>query len=542
MQQQSTPAAWTRPPYRGQAFLRCRRAAATAITAAMTTLMCLAGIAFAGDHIWLVYQRDLLKVGVDAASLAATRYMATLPSSLSDAQVKAALKPLAERYILANLPEAKRDRAADTLVVDPRPNRLAGTVDIEAEADLGGAVFGRWLWGSVAGKTHVASRTERMAGLTEVALAIDVTGSMGDDLAGNTPSNSSPERMEIVKQAALQLVDVLNAGAPAGSVAVGLVPWHFRVQFDQATRTRWEDNGWAQYPTQRYYPNPHRESWKRIRKSKKDWFPDPYRVTAAGEWHTLPSQPDEAWQGCVDQRSMSGQNPPGVSTVLPTDEPFTMGFYSATPAYPRDKPISLQCDQNDPIKDRPENEKDACFTENGHEGTSRLDPQFNCGLPTIMPLTTDIEQITTAIESLGASGSATYSTLGVVWGHRLLAPTWRNTWGDPVHPADPQQNPGTQKALVLLTDGDDNHLDPAIVNAHREQACTAAKAAGIKVFTIAAMDPGRVGDLAQSLERCSSQADDPDGTYVFTNNATPEALEDTFREIGRQLVRFRRVM
>ena len=538
MQQQSTPAACMRPPCRGQAFLRCRRAAATAITAAMTTLMCLAGIAFAGDHIWLVYQRDLLKVAVDAASLAATRHMATLPSSLSDAQVKAALKPLVERYILANLPEAKRDRAADTLMVDPRPNRLAGTVDIEAEADLGGAVFGRWLWGSVTGKTHVASRTERMAGLTEVALAIDVTGSMGEALA-----EGSPERMAIVKQAALQLVNVLNAGAPAGSVAVGLVPWHFRVQFDQATRTRWEDNGWAQYPTQRYYPNPHWESWKEIRRSSNvGWFPDPHLVTAAGETHTLPRQP-EPWQGCVDQRSMSGPNPPGVSTVLPTDEPFTMGFYSATPAYPRDNPISLQCDQKDPIPDRPTNKKDECFIGSGHAGTyKQKDPQFNCGLPTIMPLTTDIEQITTAIESLGAGGSATYSTLGVVWGHRLLAPPWRNTWGDPVHPADPQQNPGTQKALVLLTDGDDNHLDPAIVNAHREQACTAAKAAGIKVFTIAAMDPGRVGDLAQALERCSSQADDPDGTYVFTNNATPEALEDTFREIGRQLVRFRRVM
>jgi len=158
-----------------------------------------------------------------------------------------------------------------------------------------------------------------------------------------------------------------------------------------------------------------------------------------------------------------------------------------------------------------------------------------------MPLTTDTAAVKREIDTLSAGGSATYSTLGVVWGHRLLAPTWRTIWGGATatHPVDKAE--GVQKALVLLTDGDDNHLDPVIVRDHRSKACTAAKNAGIKVFTIAAMDPSRVGELAGYLERCSSQADDPGGKYVFVNNTTPDDLKGAFQEVAQQLARFRRV-
>ena len=65
------------PPWRGGRrpgwvvpFARCRRAAATALTAAVMTLMSVAGIALTSDHTHLVYQRDILKAGTDAATLA----------------------------------------------------------------------------------------------------------------------------------------------------------------------------------------------------------------------------------------------------------------------------------------------------------------------------------------------------------------------------------------------------------------------------------------------------------------------------------------
>ena len=147
-----------------------------------------------------------------------------------------------------------------------------------------------------------------------------------------------------------------------------------------------------------------------------------------------------------------------------------------------------------------------------------------------MPLTTDISIINSKISSLGAGGSATYSTLGVVWGHRLLSPDWRNIWGDAVHPVDAASN--VRKMLVLLTDGDDNHLDQNIVWDHRRKACTAAKDAGIEIITVFAGTPG--SSLKDELLACASPVADEDDTNSFTGE-TQEELKDAFEEIGRRL-------
>ncbi len=526
-------------------FLRCRRAAGTALTAALFTLMSLAGIAFASDHVWLVYQRDLLKAATDAASIATTKALHALPSSLTNKKVKKKLLPTAKRYILANIPEGYRDQVKKTWEVSIRPNRKAGTVRVFATADLGGAIFGTWLWGTVVSATKAKSKTERVESLSEVVLAIDITSSMHGTLAGGKT------RMQAVKTAALTLVDVLTEGA-GKSVAVGLVPWHFQVTLDPATRTRWTDNNWARYPTKQYYPNP--------------------GGNGPGEWQDpLPSQP-EAWKGCVDQRQTSGSNPLGLSTVSPRVAPFTMGFYSAT--VPESNigsriAIAFTCD---PSKGRGEGQvcyagcaedenkcgksealpyrsclsEDICFDLSGRVEHQR--PQWNCepdsslslsALPPIQPLTEDTTTIKDGITALEPAGAVTYSALGVLWGHRLLAPTWRDAWGDPVHPVDPSQHQGAQKALVLLTDGQDTYAryTKATLEEHRQTACKAAKDAGIKVFVIG------VGDLPRAqLTQCSSQDRDPSGEYLFLyQNATAENLQAAFESIGRQLVRFRRV-
>ncbi len=522
------------------------------------SLMSLGGFALTSDHTHLVYQRDVLKAATDAASLAASRHWQQALGHLTDDNaIKTALLPLAKRYILANIPENRREDANATLQVTITLHHGAGMVDVDASADLsGGLIFAGWMLNGTTVQalkiTKAETRTERLqaGGIIEVVLAIDRTSSMGGTLSGKNPADIGEDsRMTIVKQAAKDLVDILTAtGAP---IAVGVVPWHFRVKFNDSTRKKWEDEGWAEYPSKRYYPNPHWKSWKKIgRTTNVGWYPDPHLDTAAGEWHDLPTKPG-TWKGCVDQRRVSGDDPPGILAVLPTTTPLTMGFYSPTVAYPRDKSISLECDATDPtidpdtgLSDRPSGKKDECFTGTGHAATSeQSNPQFNCrnDLSTILPLTTDMNKVKQKINSLSAGGSATYSTLGVVWGHRLLASTWRGIWGDATatHPVDKAK--GVQKAIVLLTDGDDNHFDPVIVRDHRNKACTAAKKAGIKVFTVAAMERSRVGELGGHLKRCSSQADDPKGGYVFINNTTPDDLKGAFQEIARQLVRFRRV-
>lgn len=552
---------------RPAAFFADRSALGTALAAAFFTLIGLGGIALVGDHVWLTYQRDLLKIAADAAGLATTYRLPTFGSDMSDEEVKAALDPIARRYILANVPEAKRRRAQDTLELTLTPNRAAGTVLVEAEADLGGIVFGRWLYGDVAGKTEVTSGSERIAGITEVALALDVTVSMCDALNGSYLSGgcrNKDSRLKTVQRAAQTLVDILTADDNA-QPAIGLVPWTYEVRLDPTTKTRWQDNGWATYPTTRNYPRP-------------------YDRASAGETHTLPTDMPESWLGCVDQRSLcTGRTvdpwvgclpenvsdaalPPGLSLALPEAQPFTMGFYPAriTGKWRSNKSISYKCraggvqdfcyDESDvPEADRPP--RRTLYDWDDHKDTEYWlfqSPQGNrdeggclggsTTQSTIMPLTTNVKTIKQRIKGLGSAGSETYSTLGLVWGRRLLAHQWRDVWGGDTHPVDPTSSPDVQKALVLLTDGEDNHVKgpgSTEVRKHRRLACAAAKADGISVFTIAAMNTSSSGfdALKQDLTRCASKPE-----YAFVNNATSEALENTFQQIATELARFRRIM
>jgi len=546
-------------------FVRCRRAAATALGAALMSLMSLGGFALTSDHTSLVYQRDTLKAATEAASFATSRHwQQALSSSLTDAQIKTALLPIARRYILANIPAGRRTDVESTLTVQLTLHHGASMVDVDATADLsGGTLVSGWMLDADTaeemGGVTVETRTERLesdGGTIEVALAIDDTNSMNLTLAGETPQGDNKSRITIVKQAAKDLIDILTAATD--SVAVGVVPWNYMARLDQETARRWKDNGWLVIPTRHYYPNPYTGSYKKIpRASAEGWFPDPHLVTLAGEWHNLPAMKElsqemkdllriqEAWVGCVDQRRMSGTNPPGISTALPTAAPFTMTYY---PPYPSNKKYAAfyLCRKLDPLP--PEGSTNLCYhnplglkyTKDRVYFPSAQPQPPNChNTSTITPLDTDTEAVKQKIDDLDPEGGGTHSKIGVVWGHRLLASTWRTTWNSATHPVNKAE--GVQKVIVLLTDGEDNHLDSDVTAQHLDDACTAAKDDGIKIFVIAAMHPDKIGDLKTPLTDCSSKDDDPDGTYVFINNATSDELRGAFRKIGRQLVRFRRV-
>ena len=161
----------------------------------------------------------------------------------------------------------------------------------------------------------------------------------------------------------------------------------------------------------------------------------------------------------------------------------------------------------------------------------------------ILPLSRDMNEVRRAIDALTPVGSMTYSTMGLIWGWRLLTPDWRDVWGGTLHPVDPDEKKylGVRKAIVLLTDGEDNYGSALDAAPNRSAACTAAKDAGIEIFVVAAMNPSLIGTgLSRGLTRCSSQDDYPDRTYVFLNNRSKEDLEKAFRQIALQLLVVRR--
>ncbi len=524
-----------------QRFVASRRGTAGTMMAVAATLMSLLGVAFLGDHVYLVHQRDTLRVAADAAGLAAALYMGKLDSGLSDDDMKAALMPTAKRYILANLPEKWRAKVAEpgNLTVELTLDRAAGTVDVSIDAILtDGAVFGTGFgglgWSGAAQRTQVRTGSERTDSITEVALVIDMTRSMSSDLDGNKEGDDaySGPKLTIVKEAAKNLVDILGP-VKDGSIAIGLVPWGHIVKVNKETAKRWKDKKWVVYPTEQYYPNP-------------------YHGSTDGETHALPSDPPEEWWGCLDFRPLcpshpttdpfigcpdSDPNPPGFSTALPTDTSLRMLFYPARTSYQKNRTGAYRCYGGSTYQSwcfegtaedeyNPEN-----YTKPEQGGYYYVAlPQQGCWEwehgAAIEPLTTDPAEIKTAITNLTIQGSTTYSTVGLIWGHRMLAPEWRDIWGGAVHPAD--HAAGTRKALVLLSDGEDNYVSKA--EEHRSRACTAAKDDGITVFTIMATK-----NPSQSLKDCASKPE-----YSISSTATADDLKAAFSTIARRLVSFRR--
>ncbi len=525
-------------------FFSDRRAVGSAVVAAIFTLMSLAGVALVGDHKHMTTNRDLLKGAANAATIAVMMELDGRSLGALTTGERSALDATARRYILANIkaniPADKHQQAADTLSITIK-SVGPGLVDVDAAADLGNIVFGRWLWSDVAKKTEVVSRTERVSTTTEVVLALDVTVSMCDAPDGTRAiCNSTQSRLGIVKRAAQSLIDLLTAD-DNDQTAFGLVPWTYGVRLDRATKTRWQDNSWAVYPQTRTYPRP-------------------YDNAPTGETHALPVS-NEEWLGCVDQRPLcSGQRnpwvgcldeyngslPPGLSLSLPQAEPFTMDFFSAriTGKWSPTKSISYTC--------RAGGTQDLCYDDSAVPEELRSNGDYwriaaqgerdeggclgtSTPQSTIMPLTTDIDTVKQRIRNVREAGSETYSTLGLVWGRRLLAPSWNQVWGGGDHPMPAGAD--VQKALVLLTDGEDNHVSGE-QGKHRARACTAAKNEGLTVFTIAAMNTSDgYTAFRDALVNCASKPE-----YAFINNSTPEALEQAFQDIAAQLLRFRRVM
>ena len=426
-------------------FLRHTRAGATAITAAAIAVMTLGGAALITDHLWLVDQRDTLKSATDSAAVAATLAMRRLLDSdhtLSDDDLKTRLEPVVRRYIelnLAHLPAERLARAKTTLVITLTLNRGASRVQVAAEADLGGTLFARVmpLLGGYAGPDTMQADTtvECAANAIEVVLALDVTASMHANI------DSSNRRLDAVIKAAKALVAELRSGCEASAVAMGIVPW------DKTVRV------------------PNTASWK-----ARGW------VTMGGNRTGLiPSD----WAGCVEDRAHDAN--PLDATALASATSMSLGLPGASPfpvfIYPDTKSFSVTAMENkikadfpnltDDIKDNLKTNLEALrdndYVVGGLGPKGRGGGNYNCTSTKMLPLTTTLNTVDATLDVIKTSevmGGGTMAHLGVTWGRRMLAHSWRTVWGDSVHPINPAVSE-VAKVLVLLTDGgnalEDNH-------------------------------------------------------------------------------------
>ena len=313
-------------------FLRSTVAGSTAITATVVTIMTIAASTLLIENQNTTGQRDVLKSAANAASIAMTAEMNRVLGSqpnISDDMLTVQLAVIGRRYIELNLmymDDDRRRRAMESLVLNIALNRNAGTLNVEATADMGGFIMAATLplfdGLAEAGSTKTRTGAEQAIPPAEVVLALDVSGSMlyrvdRDEVARSWHGHES--RMDVVKRAAINIVDVLKPDA-FHRIAIGVVPWADVVRLDADMAGEWERQGWVQQAESRHYGLPYRSTGE----------------TPAGIDELVTHSP-LPWLGCLDGHRLGAVGThaalPEVSRMLdpPAVNTFAMGFFMTGP-------------------------------------------------------------------------------------------------------------------------------------------------------------------------------------------------------------------
>lgn len=400
---------------------------------------------------------------------------------------------------------------------------------------------------------NVGSQVKKGEGTVEVALVLDNSGSM----AG--------QPIEDLKTAAQSLLGVVFTGAEGtDKVRVGMVPFAGAVNVGSANKTAsWIDSG-AVAPT-------HSENFE----------------AAANRFDVL-AQMGQTWGGCVEARP----SPYDVTDATPVaetpatlfvpmfapDEPdtanaggntYTNNYLSDTggtcPVPPAPTCLNYSrrgnCTEwSTPTPLEPATAQARLCKYNGATANTspangtRLGPNMLCDSKPIMPLTSDKSALNSAVGDLTALGG-TNIVEGVMWGWRVLSP------GAPFTEGRSYDEPKNNKYIILMTDGANwhgalsNHNKSwyhsfgyavkgrlgstmttsaliAQMNTKTLAACANAKAAGLKIYTIAFRLESDAATRAL-LASCASSSSD---SYAASDGT---ALISAFESIGREIAKLR---
>jgi Flp pilus assembly protein TadG len=183
-------------------------------------------------------------------------------------------------------------------------------------------------------------------------------------------------------------------------------------------------------------------------------------------------------------------------------------------------------------QDSPKYEKD--LANSGNKAPALLDYRYDqCPSTPIMRLGADQNALNAAIDSFSPGGE-TYIAPGLLWAWRLLSP--KPPFGDGAGYG------AAKKIIVLMTDGantssaaypDHSGTDVNASNEKLIKVCTAAKAAGVTLYTIAFQVTDAT--IQNVLSQCAT------GTPFYYNAQTNSDLQSAFTSIGQQLTNLRLV-
>lgn len=164
---------------------------------------------------------------------------------------------------------------------------------------------------------------------------------------------------------------------------------------------------------------------------------------------------------------------------------------------------------------------------------SNNDPNNGCTMNRIVPLTNDQSVLQSAIDGLQATGN-TYINVGLVWGWRVISPTFPFTEGSEYGDVD------WSKTIVLMTDGDNVPYNqysaygsyPGLSDANLDSkvttVCNNVKAKGITLYTIT-FQSGISNSTRTLFRNCATKEE-----FYFDAPSNQDLIE-VFENIANQL-------
>ncbi len=365
----------------------------------------------------------------------------------------------------------------------------------------------------------------------EIALMLDVTGSMCDDGVGPCVTGT---KIDGLKAAATELVNMVVRPSATSLVSrVALVPFATKVRVGP------DGGGAAMMKTLTNLD----ATWSGVfhectaatgsggSESAGNWTCTAYAELPATNWPVMPCVTERVFGGAFDISDAA----PGAGQWLTAhdgtrrqlsmdgaDAPMTWGQGTGVTGDPADH----------------WNFRDGGACGDIAEGND------------IQPLTTDKAALLARISSLQGYGG-TAGALGTSWSWYMLSPDWAGIWGAEGAPGSYadlttlQSNgaPLLRKVAVLMTDGGYNayragkEQDQQMVSDHAKDVCAAMKVKGVEVYTVGfALD--QLTPAEATIARATLLACGTDISHFYETLDVP-GLHSAFKSIGSKMAGLR---
>ncbi len=518
-----------------------RGSVAPLVGVAMITLVGAVGVAVDVGRGQVAQSK--LQASLDSAGLAAGAIVGqTLDSD--------DLKPEAQKYLDANFNGETIEATITNFDLELSDDN--SLVTLEATATLP-TTFMR-IFGETTMQVSARSEITRETKGLEVALVLDVTGSM-TQAVGGSPYDSTT-KISALKTSATDLINILfGSNSTVDDLWVGIVP------FSQSVNVGTSRTGWSSdYATRAAKDNcigttntsstPHCPTTGNNGRATMSSNDTPTRpaistrtdpVTLVDDWmvgpsgNSLPSthKYTHAWGGCFEERYSDGND---VTDETPANSPFKVYFFPDISG------------TNDWLNNS-----------DGSKNVSSSSDRWankSCPKAQVTTMTNVKSTLTTAISNLQANGNTILPT-GLVWGWRMISPKWRGLWGGAMDanelPLDYHEQL-SQKAVIFMTDGF-NDVDPAYgpygplsagnlgttdegtaetvkLRDKTLAVCSGLKSNGVLIYTIV-FGHGSDQPTKDMLKSCASEED------FFFDSPSKESLAAAFRAIGDSLSKLR---